>query len=487
MPKVTDAGVEVDLATLKPFPGNAKTHDDALLQESITDLGQYRPLVVARSDDPDWDGVILAGNGTADALHATGARVVLVTYVEGDEKKFRKINLVDNRANDRGDYDRDLLLDLLQNDLVAADLTATGYTQQDIDDLLAASGGSGDTADALSLADRFLLPPFTVLDARSGAWQDRKRKWLSQGIRSDEGRDGQLLMGDTNLRDPDFYRKKTEYEARIGRAVTAAEFAASGEHIPPATMSASMASGTSTFDPVLCEIAVLWYSPPGGHVVDPWAGGSVRGLVSTILGRTYTGVELRPEQVAANVAQSDAYTAEHPALAVRPTWIVGDTADELPALAGTADMILGCPPYFDLEKYSADPKDLSNLSERDFLDSYARHLQLAYDALKPDRYMFLVVGSARDKKGRLRDLRSETVRAAEAAGFILHNDGVLLTAIGSAATMAARNFRTSRAMTRVHQDILVFVKGSRKAASQACGDVELDTATNWGDPADDEL
>jgi hypothetical protein len=40
------------------------------------------------------------------------------------------------------------------------------------------------------LAERFTLPPFTVLDARQGAWQDRKRAWLSLGIQSELGRGG---------------------------------------------------------------------------------------------------------------------------------------------------------------------------------------------------------------------------------------------------------------------------------------------------------
>jgi hypothetical protein len=45
------------------------------------------------------------------------------------------------------------------------------------------------------LAERFTLPPFTVLDARQGAWQDRKRAWLSLGIQSELGRGGAQVLG----------------------------------------------------------------------------------------------------------------------------------------------------------------------------------------------------------------------------------------------------------------------------------------------------
>jgi hypothetical protein len=62
----------------------------------------------------------------------------------------------------------------------------------------------------------------------------------------------------------------------------------------------------SIFDPVLCEVAYRWFCPPGGAVLDPFAGGSVRGLVATRLGRRYFGVDLREEQVEANRGQWEA-------------------------------------------------------------------------------------------------------------------------------------------------------------------------------------
>ena len=68
---------------------------------------------------------------------------------------------------------------------------------------------------------------------------------------------------------------------------------------------AGQSTGTSIFDPVLCELAYRWWCPPGGLVLDPFAGGSVRGVVAAKLGRPYVGVELRAEQVDANRVQWD--------------------------------------------------------------------------------------------------------------------------------------------------------------------------------------
>ncbi|HWP25854.1 MAG TPA: hypothetical protein VNL39_05885, partial [Xanthobacteraceae bacterium] len=36
--------------------------------------------------------------------------------------------------------------------------------------------------------ERFGIPPFSVLDARKGWWQERKRAWIDLGIRSELGR-----------------------------------------------------------------------------------------------------------------------------------------------------------------------------------------------------------------------------------------------------------------------------------------------------------
>lgn len=72
-----------------------------------------------------------------------------------------------------------------------------------------------------------------------------------------------------------------------------------------ATGTENIAVGTSIFDPVLCELVYRWFSPSGAKVLDPFAGGSVRGIVAGHLGREYIGVELRPEQVEANRIQAE--------------------------------------------------------------------------------------------------------------------------------------------------------------------------------------
>ena len=82
---------------------------------------------------------------------------------------------------------------------------------------------------------------------------------------------GGVLMPSHTSGDPSFYAKKRAKEAELGRELTTEAFLA--DHYQASD--APAASGTSIFDPVLCEIAYRWFCPAGGTVLDPFAGGSV--------------------------------------------------------------------------------------------------------------------------------------------------------------------------------------------------------------------
>jgi 1-aminocyclopropane-1-carboxylate deaminase/D-cysteine desulfhydrase-like pyridoxal-dependent ACC family enzyme len=153
------------------------------------------------------------------------------------------------------------------------------------------------------LRDKFMEPPFSVLDSKGGAWQNRKRQWKGVGIESHIGRGDKLLgggAGNSKEQDEDFSR-------RYGRKVQ------NGVGI--------FDSATSIFDPALCELVYRWYCPAGGTVLDPFAGGSVRGIVANYLGYNYTGIDIRQEQVDSNIAQALKILP----LNRQPLYLVGDS------------------------------------------------------------------------------------------------------------------------------------------------------------------
>lgn len=312
-----------------------------------------------------------------------------------------------------------------------------------------------------SLAARYIAAPFSVLDGRSGWWQGRKSEWLARGIRSEVGRGDSLLFNDS-AQPPEVYDKKNAAEAALGRVLSWREFA----ELHPSAM---RHAGTSVFDPVVCELAYRWFSPAGGVVLDPFAGGSVRGILAAATGRQYVGIDLRPEQIDANRAQwAELGQPDQPA----PVWHCGDSRRLDTICAGVvADFVFSCPPYADLEVYSDDPADLSTMDYPAFIEAYREIIAKSCALLAPDRFACFVVGDVRDRKGFYRGFVPDTVRAFTDAGLRLYNDAVLLTPVGSLAMRAGSAFAASRKLGKGHQNFLVFVKGDPKAATAACGSV----------------
>ena len=226
-------------------------------------------------------------------------------------------------------------------------------------------------------------------------------------------------------------------------------------------------TGTSIFDPVLCELVYTWFCPPNGYILDPFAGGSVRGIVAEYLGRRYVGVELRREQVEANRVQAEA-------IGVSPTWIVGDSSNIRELASGEYDLIFSCPPYYDLEVYSTLDGELSALlTYGDFLDKYRAIVAGCVGMLKDDRFACFVVGDIRDRNGFYRGFVEDTVRAFEDTGMHKYNEAILVTAVGSLAIRVGKQFESGRKLGKTHQNVLMFVKGDPQKATLACGPVEV--------------
>ena len=245
----------------------------------------------------------------------------------------------------------------------------------------------------------------------------------------------------------------------------------------------AVASGTSIFDPVLCELSYRWFCPPGGLILDPFAGGSVRGIVASKLGRAYVGVDLRPEQIEANRVQADRICDDP-----MPTWHVGDSRNIGTICAGTeADFLFSCPPYADLEVYSDDPADLSTLAYADFREAYFQIVAEAAKLLRPDRFACFVVGEVRGKDGAYYGFVPDTIEAFRRAGLAFYNEAILVTAAGSLPIRAGKQFEATRKLGKTHQNVLVFVKGDAKKATQAIGAVEFGPMDDADEPTEDDL
>jgi len=269
------------------------------------------------------------------------------------------------------------------------------------------------------LRDKFIEPPFSVLDTKTGSWQARKRQWKRLGIRSEVGRDSVAINMDIIAKE-----KNT-------------------------------ASYVSIFDPALCEVIYHWFCKDGGKILDPFAGGSVRGIVAGYLGYDYLGIDIRPEQIESNYEQAKEIFKDKGKL---PDWICGDSNKVIEPMEETDfDLVFSCPPYADLEVYSDMEGDISNMSYDEFLLAYRSIIKKSCDKLKTGGYAVFVAGEVRGKEGNYIGFVPDTIRAFNDAGMNYYNEAILLNPIASASMRANGNMKSGK-LVKVHQNILVFKK-----------------------------
>jgi len=292
---------------------------------------------------------------------------------------------------------------------------------------------------------------------------------------------GGLIQGGISGGDIQFYQQKRDKERELGRKLSTPEFRQDYFSPQDSYLYSKESGRTSVMDPVLCELAYRWFSPPGGHVINPTAGESVYGIVAGYLGYTYQGVELRLEQIADNAQQAaDLDVSE------RVQWIHGDGRNTA-QLVRPADLIMCCPPYHDLEVYSDNSQDISTLDDYgEFMAAYRQIVASAVEALKPDRFAVFVVGDIRDKRGHYRNFVSDTIGAFRTVGCELYNEAILVTAIASLPIRVGKQFPNNRKLGKAHQNVLVFVKGDWRKAVEACGPVTVEVPDDFGTDNDND-
>lgn len=306
------------------------------------------------------------------------------------------------------------------------------------------------------LEKRFLIPPFSVLNTTQGRWIRRKRYWLSLGIRSEEGRREEVTYNKSS-QSPSVYKARNYLREKNGQDPTWQEIEQyCKEH------GIFFSNGTSIFDPVLCECAYRWFMPTGGKkILDPFCGGSVRGIVAAKCGYEYFGRDLRKEQIDANVSNCEEVLSEEdskPMYSCGDSQYIGQVYEE-----GKADLVFSCPPYADLEVYSKDEADISNMPYPKFLEVYRKIIAETCKCLHNDRFAVWVVSEVRGKDGEYYNLVADTIKAFKDAGLHYYNEMILINQVMSYAIRVTAPFQKSRKVGRIHQNVLVFYKGEIKS------------------------
>jgi DNA modification methylase len=209
----------------------------------------------------------------------------------------------------------------------------------------------------------------------------------------------------------------------------------------------------SVFPAPLVEWVLLRYGgEPGSRIIDAFAGGPPRGLVAAIMGFQYLGVEIRQEQIDENKKVLSSLRLEG------ADYLLSDgryfEIDGPPF-----DLGLTCPPYWNLEQYSEQTNDLSNMKTYWQFNAGMFFSAVAnFKALKAGAFMCIIVGPFRDKKtGELIDFRSHTVENFKEAGFVFWQEVVISKNFASAAVRASNAWKGMK-LVPAHEYLLIFRK-----------------------------
>lgn len=444
--------------------------DEAELKSRLSDARDFQKKTAAEQDNLIEYWLRWKDKPTAHIIKAT----------ELSEEEQREFIIKDNVGY--GEWD----MDALANEWNAEDLDDWGLDvwQNKEWENGEASGATNSSPANASLNDRFVVPPFSILDTRKGYWQERKKKWRELIGDNGESRNDTLITS-PEIKYKDLYQRTRQHREELG--ITFKEYLDKyvPDDIKEREASKVLSAGVSLLDPVMAEIVCRWFGQDNCKTFDCFAGDSVFGYVSAHLGNEFTGIELRPEQARLNNERVEGMTARY---------INDDGQNVAQHIApDSQDLLFSCPPYFDLEKYSDLENDASNQdSYEDFIKILENAFKAAVGCLKDNRFAVIVVGDVRDKStGFYYDFCGDIKRIFKEAGMPLYNE-IILVETGASTALRAGRYMESRKVAKMHQNILVFYKGKPKEIKNnfkkieyASEDLERFKVDTGDEPAED--
>lgn len=419
---------------------NYKTNNEALsekLANNIKRNGQIENIIIRELDTGFFE--VVNGNHRLDVLKSIGYLDVHCFNLGSiSESQAKRIAVETNET--RFESDIKLLSETITSILEEFSLdeieVTMPFTEDELNKLLNIEIPLNEEPKTKppSLADVFVVPPLSILDTRQGYWQDRKRYWIGLGIESELGRDNDILCNSKIPEYAETWKHSKKYKG--------------------------IAPHVSIFDPVLCEICYKWFNIPNGNILDCFSGGSVRGIVAAKLGMQYTGVDLSDRQITENNVQGNNVLTEEDKF---PKWVCGDSVDIKKHLPDyRADLLFSCPPYVNLEVYSDDIKDISNMEYDEFIKAYRLIVKESCDMLNDNRFAIFTISEVRGKTGEYHNFVGDTISAFLDAGLHYYNEMILIGQIGTVSIRAAKTFNAGRKVGKCHQNVLVFYKGNIK-------------------------
>jgi len=183
------------------------------------------------------------------------------------------------------------------------------------------------------------------------------------------------------------------------------------DHNPVANHNDFFSKGRGTFlskfnSEYAKRIIEMW-SKEGDLIMDPFAGRSSRPLVSTLLERNYVGFDVIKDNLDEAQEQYDTLKKDRELGKLELINSSSENIDDFFS-ESVADMVMTCPPYYNIEKYDSADGQLTDIKTyEDFLKVYEVILEKTSKVLKPSCFFVVVLANFRID-GKLYDFSSDT-------------------------------------------------------------------------------
>ena len=177
--------IEKRLDEIRPYENNPRHNDEAVeyVANSLREFGWKQPIVI------DRDGVIVAGHTRYAAAKKLGMKTAPCVIADDlTPEQVKAYRLADNKTGEVASWDFEALE--VELDGIEMDMEQFGFEiEEEPPEVTEPQGG-----EKASLAEKYLVPPFSVIYANKPDWLARKRAWVEKGIKSELGRGGTCLQ-----------------------------------------------------------------------------------------------------------------------------------------------------------------------------------------------------------------------------------------------------------------------------------------------------
>lgn len=216
----------------------------------------------------------------------------------------------------------------------------------------------------------------------------------------------------------------------------------------------------SEFHAGVCETIVRYWSLKGAKVVDPFAGRVTRATVTTLLDREYYGYEITPNTYKRSLIHFDKHN-------IKPTLYKADGCKLEYTEDNFADLVMTCPPYYDIEQYESCEGQLSDIKGYDnFMNSMNECVSNVGRVLKPGAFAVFVVADFR-RDGEFRNFHGDLINQFKNNGM-QHWDTIIMENISPFAALQIYKVNCKRFTSKIHEYILVFRKPGEYVVPDYC-------------------